>query len=77
MAKLNFSLPDEVKQEFNELFANENKSAVLTRLIIQAIDEKKQAQRRQEAYHRILARREQAQPMSAQEFQALRDELRQ
>ena len=37
MATVNFSVPDDVKQEFNELFSSENKSAVLTALMREAI----------------------------------------
>jgi hypothetical protein len=77
VAKLNFSLPEEVKQAFNEAFADENKSAVLTRLILQAIEDKKQEQRRRDAYERIVARKAQAPVMTASEIKAFRDDLRQ
>jgi hypothetical protein len=40
MSTVNFSVPEDVRQEFNQLFANENKSAILTRLMQQAIAEK-------------------------------------
>ena len=40
MAPLNFSVSEDVRQEFNTLFANENKSAILTQLMRQAIEEK-------------------------------------
>jgi metal-responsive CopG/Arc/MetJ family transcriptional regulator len=76
LAKFNFSLPDEVKQEFNEVFADENKSAVLTRLIIQAIEEKKQLERRQKAVERILAMREQSPPISTADVCTILDEIR-
>jgi len=46
MATVNFSVPDDIRQEFNQLFEKENKSAILTRLMQQAIEEKKQQQRR-------------------------------
>lgn len=51
MATINFSVPDEVKHEFNSLFANENKSALLTRLMKNAIAEQK---RRMAAMDKIL-----------------------
>jgi hypothetical protein len=53
MSTVNFSVPEEVRQEFNQLFANENKSAILTKLMQQAIAEKKQQQRRQLAIDKI------------------------
>jgi hypothetical protein len=40
MATMNFSVPYEVKREFQETFAHENKSAVITRLMKQAIEER-------------------------------------
>jgi len=46
MATVNFSVPEHVKQEFNQLFATENKSAILTQLMLQAIEARKQQQRR-------------------------------
>jgi len=46
VATVNFSVPADVKQAFNETFADENKSAVLTRLMRQAIEERQRAQRR-------------------------------
>ena len=54
MATVNFSVPDEVKQEFNRLFANENKSALLTRLMKDAIAEHKRQKQRVAAMDKIL-----------------------
>ncbi|MEZ5537404.1 MAG: hypothetical protein R3F02_17510 [Thiolinea sp.] len=54
MATVNFSVPDEVKQEFNRIFANENKSAMLTRLMQRAIEEHKSQQRRAAAMDSLL-----------------------
>ena len=54
MATVNFSVPDEVKQEFNSLFANENKSALLTRLMKNAIAEHKRQKQRMAAMDKIL-----------------------
>ncbi|MGZ5008918.1 MAG: hypothetical protein ACXV8W_13500 [Methylobacter sp.] len=76
MATVNFSVPDDVRQEFNQLFEKENKSAILTRLMQQAIEEKKQQQRRQLAIDKILQLRDKQTPVSAAEIQQSRDELR-
>ena len=57
MATVNFSVPDEVKHEFNRLFAGENKSALLTRLMKEAIEEHKRKQQRAVALDKILEMR--------------------
>ena len=54
MATVNFNVPEDVRQEFNQLFSQENKSAILTKLMQQAIAEKKRQQRRQLAVDKIL-----------------------
>ena len=41
MATMNFSIPDDVKEAFNEAFKDENKSAVLTSLMKRAIEERR------------------------------------
>ncbi|NOS75277.1 MAG: hypothetical protein HOP36_12250 [Methyloglobulus sp.] len=76
MATVNFSVPEDVRQEFNQLFGNENKSAILTRLMQQAIAEKKQQQCRQLAIDKILQLRESQDPVSAADINKARDELR-
>jgi hypothetical protein len=40
MGTMNFSIPDEIKEAFNEAFAGENKSAVVSGLMRKAIEEK-------------------------------------
>ena len=54
MGIVNFSVPDDVKEEFNKTFKGENKSAILTRLMQQAIEEHKRQQRRTKAIDAIL-----------------------
>jgi metal-responsive CopG/Arc/MetJ family transcriptional regulator len=76
MATVNFSVPEDVRQEFNHLFEKENKSAILTRLMQQAIEEKKQQQRRQLAIDKILQLRTTQAPVSAADIQQAREELR-
>jgi hypothetical protein len=60
MATVNFSVPEEVKKQFDKVFAGKNKSAVLTQLMQQAIEEQKRIGRRRQAIDRLLALREQA-----------------
>jgi hypothetical protein len=40
MATMNFSVPDDVRAAFNKAFAGTNKSALLTGLIRQAVEER-------------------------------------
>lgn len=76
MATVNFSVPDDVKREFNEAFAGENKSAVLTGLMRQAIEERRRQQRRAAAIDALLQLREQQAAVSDAEIQRIRDEER-
>jgi len=76
MATVNFSVPEDIRQEFNHLFEKENKSAILTRLMQQAIEEKKQQQRRQLAIDKILQLRATQAPVPATDIQQAREELR-
>jgi hypothetical protein len=57
MATMNFSVPEDVKQAFNAEFDGQNKSAVLTRLLREAVQQAQQQREREAAGRRILARR--------------------
>ena len=76
MATLNFSVPEDVRQEFNTVFANENKSAILTQLMRQAIEEKKQRQQRILAIDKILQLRETQSPVATGAINQARSNLR-
>ena len=76
MATVNFSVPDDVKQAFNEEFAQENKSAILTRLMQRAIEESRIKKRRHDAIEAILASRENQVLVSANDISNAREELR-
>ena len=54
MATVNFSVPDDVKDAFNKAFKGENKSAILTRLMRDAVDECNRKKRRLAAISAIL-----------------------
>ena len=61
MATVNFSIPDDIKDEFQKTFAHENRSAVVARLMKQAVEERKRQQVRAAAIDALLQlRREQA-----------------
>jgi len=54
MATMNFSVPDDVKAAFNRAYAGANKSAVLTQLLRQAVEERDRLIRRRRAIDRLL-----------------------
>ncbi len=76
MATVNFSVPDAVKQAFNVTFAGRNKSALIADLMMRAVEEEQQRQRRAFAIERLLARRGARRPVGNEEVVAAREELR-
>jgi hypothetical protein len=68
MATVNFSVPEEIKEAFQEVFANENKSAVIARLMQQAVEEKRREQRRAAAIEALLDLRRKQRPVSDAEI---------
>lgn len=76
MATVNFSVPEEVKQAFNETFKDRNKSAVIAELMREAVDRARQRERQSEAIARILALRAQTEPVSPEAIRAAREEGR-
>lgn len=76
MATVNYSVPDEVKQAFNEVFAGRNKSAIIAGLMARAVQEQDQIRERNAAIDRLLARRDARPTVTSEQIQAVRDELR-
>ncbi len=58
MATVNFSVPEEVKAEFNKVFAKKNKSAIMTQLMRDAIEEHQRLERRSHAIEALLTARQ-------------------
>ncbi len=56
MSTVNFSVPDEVKEEFNATFRNRNKSAIVADLMREAVERARLEERSHRAVARILAR---------------------
>lgn len=54
MATINFSVPDDIKEAFNKTFKGENKSAILSRMMRDAVEERKRQKRRMAAVNAIL-----------------------
>lgn len=72
MATMNFSVPDDVKAAFEKTFAGANKSALLTRLMRDAIEGHARQQRRARAISRLLALRRQLPSSPARVVRAAR-----
>jgi predicted transcriptional regulator len=76
MATMNFSIPDDIKDKFNQAFHGKNKSAVVADLMVEAIERKDKQQRSKAAIDRILERRQHAPTVTDEEIRAAREELR-
>ena len=72
MATVNFSVPEDVKQAFNEAFGGQNRSAVLARLMRQAVAELRRAQRRATAVDAMLRLRRRQRPVTDRELRRAR-----
>lgn len=68
MATVNFSVPEKTKRAFDEAFKGENKSAVVARLMDQAIEERHRAARRAAAVDALLELRRTQRPASDAEI---------
>jgi metal-responsive CopG/Arc/MetJ family transcriptional regulator len=73
MATVNFSIPDEIKEEFQRTFADDNRSAVIAGLMKQAIEERKRKQARAAAIDALLQLRREQAPVSDQEIARARE----
>lgn len=76
MATVNFSVPEEVKEAFNEAFKDQNKSAIIADLMREAVERAARKQRSHQAIGRILERRKHASAVTDEEIKAAREEGR-
>jgi hypothetical protein len=60
MATMNFSVPEQVKRDFQETFAGDNKSAIIADLMRRAVEERRRRQRRAVAIDALLELRKEA-----------------
>ena len=72
MATVNFSVPDDVRDAFNEAFKGRNKSAIIAELMREAVDRFRRRRRSHEAIERILVRRRDRQPRSDDDIRSAR-----
>ncbi len=76
MATMNFSVPDDVKEAFNIAYHGQNKNAVITDLMREAIERAERKQRSHEAILRIMERRKQAPFLTDEEIRLVREDGR-
>ena len=76
MSTMNFSVPDDVKNAFNEAYKGQNKSAVITELMREAVERAQRKQHSHDAIASILERRKHAPAFTEEEFRAAREEGR-
>lgn len=60
MSTVNFSVPEDVKQAFDAAFAGRNKSAVITQLMREAVEQEQRRRRSQDIVERIIEDRKTA-----------------
>jgi hypothetical protein len=77
MATMNFSIPDDVKEAFNEAFKDENKSAVVAKYLMLAVEDERRAVRESDFLQRMKARlAKQTRSFSAEEIRRMREDGR-
>ena len=67
ISTVNFSVPEEIKLAFNEAFASESKSAIIARLMQQAVDDRQRQRQRAVAIDALLEMRRTQRPASEAE----------
>jgi metal-responsive CopG/Arc/MetJ family transcriptional regulator len=76
MSTMNFSVPDDIKNAFNEAYKGQNKSAVISELMREAVERAQRKQSSHDAIASILERRKHAPVLTEEEFRAAREEGR-
>ena len=80
MGTMNFSIPDDLKDKFNEVFEGENKSAIVSGLMRRAIEEKERRAKQDKTLdgliEELLRVRAQDPPMSDEDIRRIRAEGR-
>lgn len=80
MATMNFSIPDDLKEAFNKTFEGENKSAIVSGLMRDAVAAKKRRARQDAELDTLMAEllrvRGEDEPLSDDEIRRIRHEGR-
>jgi len=76
MATVNFSVPENIKKQFNQVFAHENKSQIIADLMKKAIEEHRLQQQRAHAINVLLELRSKQKPVSLKRILKAKKEIR-
>ena len=72
MATVKFSVPDDIKAEFDKAFGRQNKSAVIADLMRKAVAELKRRKRREDIFRTLTQRRTERPTLSDAQLRASR-----
>jgi hypothetical protein len=72
MATVNFSVPDDVKAEFDKIFGGQNKSAVIASLMRKAVADAKLQKRRSALFRALTHKRSERPSLSDAQIRASR-----
>ena len=73
MSTVNFSVPEDVKQIFNETFQGQNKSAIIAELMLEAVENAQRRKNSRDAITRILKRRKHAPVVTTKDLRKARE----
>ena len=76
MATVNFSVPEEIKRAFDSAFSGKNKSAIIARLMGEAVEDERRKERRARAIDALLELRKRAPAVSDSKIHAAREKNR-
>lgn len=76
MATVNFSVPEDVKEAFNDTFEGRNKSAIVADLLREAVEREKRRQAHVDAIDSIARIRATLKPLPRGSIRRAREELR-
>jgi len=72
MATVNFSVPDDVKAEFDKTFGDQNKSAIIADLMRRAVAERELQVRRGRVFRQLSSARASRPSLSGEEIRKVR-----
>jgi metal-responsive CopG/Arc/MetJ family transcriptional regulator len=72
MATVNFSVPDEVKEEFDKAFGGQNKSSIIAELMRRAVRERQLKIRRERLFRQLSSARASRPSVSSKEIRRTR-----
>jgi len=68
MTTVSFNVTEEVKNTFNEMFRGRNQNAIISNLMMRAIEEEKMKRKRVQAINALLVLRQSISPVTTQEI---------